>query len=296
MKETNHQQHLESRGEQTAKKQRFLSPLRWPGGKSKQVKKITQMFPKDSSLLIEPFLGGGSVSLYAVNNEIFNDVIVNDHNEDLINFWSCLKENPKYFLEELDILLTHKNVFGFEVFAETLWPIILKNKEDSDRQKKAFSFLVVNKCSFNGLGTHLSRRSYEENFNANLVERIKAASTILRKGVKIECEDFETIIKNNNFENVFLYLDPPYSSESANQSLYRIHYDGGKGTPFDHQRLFDALKDFKGKWLLSYDDSAFIRELYSDFDIITEEWSYTMTNNSKSGKAKKGKEIFIKNY
>lgn len=296
MKETNQQHQPENREEQSAKKQRFLSPLRWPGGKSKQVKKITQLFPKDSSLLIEPFLGGGSVSLFAINNGIFNNATVNDHNEDLINFWSCLKENPKYFLEELDILLTHKNVFGFEVFAETLWPIILKNKENSDRQKKAFSFLIVNKCSFNGLGTHLSRKSYEENFNANLVERIKAASAILQKGIKIECEDFETIIKNNNFKNVFLYLDPPYSSESANQSLYKTHHNGGKGAAFDHLRLFEVLKEFKGKWLLSYDDSDFIRELYSEFDFVTEEWSYTMTNNSKDKKAKKGKEIFIKNY
>ena len=49
------------------------------------------------------------------------------------------------------------------------------------------------------------------------------------------------------------------------------------------------------QWLITYDDSPFIRDLFSFADII--EWSlqYGM-NNYKQGKAARGNELFIKNY
>ncbi|MFN7658083.1 MAG: DNA adenine methylase, partial [Dolichospermum sp.] len=40
------------------------SPLRYPGGKSKAIKQISEYLPKKFSELREPFVGGGSVFIY----------------------------------------------------------------------------------------------------------------------------------------------------------------------------------------------------------------------------------------
>lgn len=37
---------------------------------------------------------------------------------------------------------------------------------------------------------------------------------------------------------------------------------------FEHERLRDVLKGIKGRFLLSYDDSPKIRELYKDFEMV----------------------------
>ncbi len=40
------------------------SPLRYPGGKSKAIKQISEYLPQKFSELREPFVGGGSVFIY----------------------------------------------------------------------------------------------------------------------------------------------------------------------------------------------------------------------------------------
>lgn len=64
---------------------------------------------------------------------------------------------------------------------------------------------------------------------------------------------------------------------------------------FNHKNLRDYLYKIKSKFLLTYDNCEFIRELYKDF--YTLEWNlqYGM-NNYKRGKADIGKELLISNY
>ncbi|MGL5079656.1 MAG: DNA adenine methylase, partial [Waterburya sp.] len=64
------------------------SPLRYPGGKSKVVDIITARFPKDIDVLVSPFIGGGSVELWASQNGI--KVYAYDGFEPLVNFWKML--------------------------------------------------------------------------------------------------------------------------------------------------------------------------------------------------------------
>ena len=57
----------------------------------------------------------------------------------------------------------------------------------------------------------------------------------------------------------------------------------------DHIRLRDTLANIKGKFLLSYNDDDFVRELYKDFKIEEVE----RQNNISVGKFK---ELIITNY
>ena len=79
------------------------TPLRYPGGKSRAVKKMAEFFPlfSDYNEYREPFLGGGSVALYITQMYPHLDIWVNDLYEPFYNFWRELQENPNEIRSQL---------------------------------------------------------------------------------------------------------------------------------------------------------------------------------------------------
>ena len=80
---------------------RNMQPIiKWPGGKAEEIKEILDIIPKYNRY-VEPFVGGGAVYFYLPNTKaIINDISVN-----LINLYTCIKDNNQMFkniLVELD--------------------------------------------------------------------------------------------------------------------------------------------------------------------------------------------------
>ena len=66
---------------------------------------------------------------------------------------------------------------------------------------------------------------------------------------------------------------------------------------FEHERLRDVLKGIKGRFLLSYDDSPKIRELYKDFEMVEVERQNGINNRQGTDRTNKiYKELLIANY
>lgn len=103
----------------------------------------------------------------------------------------------------------------------------------------------------------------------------------MSSSVVIEHKDFENLIKVYDRSTALFYCDPPYH---GTEKYYDVPF-----TEADHIRLRDTLAAIKGKFLLSYNDDEFIRELYKGFKIESAE----RDNNLSSGKYK---ELIIKNY
>src|SRR5699024_5860482 len=77
--------------------------------------------------------------------------------------------------------------------------------------------------------------------------------------VTIENKDFEELIIQYDRPDAFFYCDPPYYETEGH---YEVVF-----SKEDHIRLCRALRKIQGKFLLSYNDCEFIRELYKDFYI-----------------------------
>lgn len=105
--------------------------------------------------------------------------------------------------------------------------------------------------------------------------------------VLIEHRDFEKLINQYDFENAFFYCDPPYSTGCG--------YEVTSTEDFDHERLRDILKNIKGKFLLSYDDSPKIRALYRNFEMV-EVQRQKGINNRQGITNNIYKELLIANY
>ncbi|MFW4371442.1 MAG: hypothetical protein EHV01_005860 [Spiroplasma sp. hy2] len=59
--------------------------------------------------------------------------------------------------------------------------------------------------------------------------------------------------------------------------------------------LKDNILKIKGKWILSIDNSEFIKDLFKEFNINEFQWVYSSTN-CHNRKPKLGQELIITNF
>lgn len=252
------------------------SLLNWVGGKRLLRKTIEPLVPKDIQSYIEPFGGAGWVLFYKdrwADLEVYNDL-----DGRLVNLFRIVKYHPEALKEELKYLLGSREMFLQFMKMDGITDI-----------KRAARFLFLITRSFGGrgetYGTVKKSSGGASKSQGNILLKIDAIHKRLDK-VLIENRDFEKFIQQYDFEGAFFYCDPPYT--------FGCGYDVTSTKDFDHERLKNCLKNIKGRFLLSYDDSEKIRELYKDYEMIAVERLNGI--NNKDRKNKMFKELLIANY
>jgi len=264
------------------------SPLRYPGGKSRAVDRILSQIPANIQEFREPFVGGGSVFLAV--RKVFQRRIsrywINDLNEDLICFWQTARD-------EIDRLVDCVTAFKRQYSdGRKLYALFKDDANISTDFDRAVRFFIMNRITFSGIADSggYSQESFEKRFTDSSIERLREVAYFLQT-VHITHGDYEDVL-NAPGENVFIFLDPPYLSVKESR-LYGKR--GNLHTDFNHQRFADVMKRCPHRWLITYDDSPVIRDLFSFANISEWQLQYGM-NNYKQGKADKGNELFIRNY
>lgn len=262
------------------------SPLRYPGGKSRAIPQIQQQMPARIGDYREPMLGGGSVFL--ATKSLFKKMIssywVNDLNEDLYCFWAIMQQSSEQVIAEIRTI--KRNFSDGRALYEHF-------KTDIPRTpfEKAVRFFIMNRITFSGVvdSGGYSQQAYEKRFTDSSIDRLDGLASQLA-GVRITHGDYMQLLTQDG-QDVFIYLDPPYWSATESR-LY-----GAKGAlhlTFDHERFAEAMKKCPHRWLITYDDSPYIRDLFSFAHITEWELQYGM-NNYKQTHATKGRELFIRN-
>ena len=271
------------------------SPLRYPGGKSRALKKIKPFIPANIMEFREPFVGGGSV-FFAIQ-DIFQDAIksywINDLNYDLYCFWKQVRDNATPLIEALrDIHTTTTD--GRTLFQKLAKSkdLLCQNQEMLSEFDRAVRFFVLNRITFSGVvdSGGYSQAAYEKRFTSSSIDRVEMISPYL-SGVKITNEDYTEALFYSG-DDVFIFLDPPYW-KATESKLYGTR--GALHTAFDHELFAENMKKCQHKWLITYDDSPIIRDLFDFADIHKWTLQYGMNNYHKDSAAK-GNELFIKNY
>lgn len=261
------------------------SPLRYPGGKSKAIKFIAPLIP-DFSEYREPFVGGGSVYFHLKQCYPDRKFWINDLYSELFLFWmSCQNE-----LSELTGVI---NKFYSEYQnGKLLYEFLIDNLDDFDDLHKAAAFFIFNRITFSGttLSGGYSQQAFDKRFTLSSINRVDKLIGLFDE-TKITNLDYSSVV-NEKGEEVFLFLDPPYYS-ATKSALYGKQGDLHKF--FDHKRFAEIMKNCDHKWLITYDDSEYIRELFSFADISEWNLKYGMRNAGNNINME-GKELFIKNY
>jgi DNA adenine methylase len=253
---------------------RNVSPLRYPGGKTRACKIINNIIVenfniKDFDTLISPFFGGGSFEFYFQNTHNVK-LIVNDKFKPLYNFWKQIKEDKDTLCKELrEIKIVTKE--QFTNYRKTIMDL------NNDTLNQSILYFIINRCSFSGstLSGGFSEEASKKRYTLSSITKIELLNF---SNVEIYNEDFEDFLDNFFVrDNSLMYLDPPYYLEK-NSKLYGNNGDMHEN--FDHQSLFNLLK-LQKNWIITYNNCDYIKNLYKDYLILDVNWSYSM-NKSKT--------------
>lgn len=248
--------------------------IAWVGGKKLLRGKIVERFPEKIDKYVEVFGGAGWVLFHKdkhTSKEVYNDI-----NSELVNLFRCVKYHPEAIEKELLYSLNSR-----KMFEDYKNQTILDGLTDIQRASR---YLYLIKASYGAKTTSFGGK----NRDISNVSSLYAVRERLAR-VLIENKSFSNLIKLHDSEGTLFYCDPPYH-------MTEKYYDTGDFV-FDesqHILLKEILSGIKGKFILSYNDDEFIRELYKNFKI--EEVQRSNSLSLRSGKNKIYKELIIRNY
>ena len=247
-----------------AQKYGFVSPLRYPGGKTRLASFLAQAVDRnfggnEKVALVEPYAGGAGASLSLLFAGKVNEIVINDLHRAIYTFWKIATSDTDYLIQEIekvevsiDEWKKQKKVYG----------------TSEDEYKLAFATLFLNRTNRSGIMDggpiggmgQISEWKIDARFNKQtIIGRLRKIKEF-RDRIKISNLDGITLLKKlekaSQPESYFIFLDPPYYQKG--RSLYLNHYKNK-----DHEKLSRFLKRSSLKWIMTYDDVPFIKNLYS---------------------------------
>lgn len=263
---------------------RYVSPLRYPGGKAKMSPWLTNLFddhigPMDVEVWIEPFAGGAGAGLTALSNHGIPELWLYEAHPGLNAFWSVIADGQADQLAgrvrqaspTVSAFMGHREIVAGAMGGEVV-----------DQMELALSTFMVNRLSRSGMvngsagpigGWKQSGRwRIDSRFGAEaLAGRIEVLGRINDR-IKVLGTDgvagIEDLAGSGVEDEVFCFVDPPYVVDGGR--LYSKSFDQE-----DHARLAGALYDCRSPWVLTYDAHPVVRELYQDFRILGFEIPHT---------------------
>lgn len=266
---------------------KYVSPLRYPGGKLKVVDYVKQLMEVNDlkgGTYIEPYAGGASVALSLLFSKYASRIKINDKDRAIYSFWYAVLNETEGLCRMIQDTPVTMDVW--EAMHE-----LQKHKEEADLLELGFSTFFLNRTNRSGilnggviggkeqLGTWKIDARYNKK---DLIERIEHVAGYADL-IELTSMDAVALIKRYKrtpAAKTFCYLDPPYYVKG--QDLYLNYYRDE-----DHKDIAEAIKKFKGQWIISYDAVDFISELYKDYRQKEYYLSYSAGNSSK------GKEIMV---
>jgi DNA adenine methylase len=236
------------------------SPFRYPGGKTWLVPTVRQWLKQQNKIvpeLIEPFAGGGIISLTAAFEKMAEQITMVEIDEEIAAVWQVILQDKNQWLAD-------------KIYSYDLTPQNVKTELENPNKKLedvAFCTILKNRIFHGGIlakgsgmikngenGKGITSRWYPK----TLRDRILAINYVKDKINFILGNAFDVIEKNLHNENAYFFIDPPYAI--AGKRLY-THFD------IDHERLFEMVFQLKGKFMLTYDDRPEIRKLADKYQL-----------------------------
>ena len=277
------------------------SPLTYPGSKNlvrNQIVELLQTLGADAIGLCSPFMGGGSVELYAAAQGI--EVNASDTFQPLVDFWKVLQSKPQHLANRVYYILKdmgYKISYGGLQTEDTRLKLRYISKrcfKEKNLLERAAYFYIRNKTCYSGLmfkdvrpgadiwdNSIAVRKDSKRDISINAIKRMYRFNTPM----DIQQLDFQDALDLS--PHSVCYCDPPYYRLDDGR-LYGCNGDLHKN--FDHDRFFKKMSRRESDWVISYNNHPFICDLYKDFHILKRNWAYGMTNERNTSEPR---ELFI---
>ncbi len=287
------------------RKTNLRSPLRYPGSKRRLANYIKQALDLNNlrpSLYIEPFVGGASVALQLLQDNLVEQIVLMDVDPWIASFWKTVFFDTDWLIDKIQTV---------EVTLDQ-WKK-LKFSQPNTIREQAWACFFLNRTSFSGIlekkAGPLGGRGQTSIYKIDcrfprkaLIERICKIASYKNKIYTICCSSWEEGISQIRHaqnmgelskNDVFFYFDPPFFEKA--EDLYRYYFNDK-----DHIRLRDFLLTLEDKWILSYDSAEQVFSLYGD--ALTKKINGTHHDHvellysvSTLSRRKKAKEVVLSN-
>lgn len=239
---------------------RYLSPLRYPGGKARLAPYLTRLIEAQESQprqYAEPFAGGAGAALRLLRDGIVDCIHLNDINPGIAAFWRASLDYPDRFCDLIQTVpLTIKE---WRRQAE-----IYANPSGYGDFDLGFATFYLNRTNRSGIldagpiggFEQLGRWKIDARFNREaLCIRIQTIADLRHQIYVTERDglDFLSGLKGDA-KDIFVYADPPYLVQG--EGLYLHAFDAGA-----HLDLAKLLASAEFPWILTYDDDPRITNL-----------------------------------
>jgi len=233
------------------------SPFRYPGGKTWLVPYIRRWFaslPRPAEF-IEPFAGGGIVSLTVAFEQLADHVTMIELDKQVAAVWQTVLGRRGDWLADriANFRLTAKNVEESlsqpaRTVPEQAFQTILKNRVNRGGILAPGAGKIKNGESGKGLKSRW--------YPATLRRRILDIVAIRDRITFVHCNGLDIMREKGNRADAVFFIDPPYTAggKRAGSRLY-LHSE------IDHQELFQIAARLKGDFLMTYDNAPEVREL-----------------------------------
>ena len=232
------------------------SPFRYAGGKTWLVPTIRKwLAEKAHKRLIEPFCGGGTVALTAIDEHLATSVMMIEKDEDVAAVWEVILNDSEWLIER---------ILTFEMNRENV--LALLSHEPVTVKERAFATIIKNRTNHGGIlakgvgtikrgenGKGISSRWYP----STLAKRIR---NIVRNKANIEFVhgDAFDFMKPDYYDvNTYYFIDPPYTI--AGKRLY-THCD------IEHEALFKIVSEMPCHYLMTYDKCDYVISLAEKYN------------------------------
>ena len=271
---------------------KFDSPLRYPGGKAALGPFLAETIALnglDDCAYFEPFAGGAGAALWLLRKGVVSKAHINDLDPCVAAFWQAAVFQPDRFSDH--IMSAKLNLDEWKRQRD-----IYAAGDGSKPFDLGFATFYLNRCNRAGvlsgagpiggyaqtgkwkLGARFYRETLAKRVRAlgELSERIELSNLDAHRFLK------EKLPRGRGRSRVFAYLDPPYWENG--RRLYLNSY-----TPADHSALADYMQGQRVlRWVMSYDDAAQIRGMYSSVD------THRLTLRYNLGDSRAAQELLIR--
>jgi len=236
-------------------------------------------------ILVEPFTGGGIISLTALFENLVSKAILVERDEDVASVWQTIVDGETEWLAE--------RILNFNITRESVMEEL--STIASDNKEKAFQTILKNRTFHGGIlakgsgclkngenGKGIASRWYP----VTLARRLQGLQQIAGK-IEFRCADgLEVMQEYAACKEVVYFIDPPYTAggKKAGKRLYRY-------CDIDHERLFALCSHVKGDFLMTYDNADEVKVFAEKYGFMTRTIPMNNTHHAEMEELVIGKDL-----
>ena len=234
------------------------SPFRYPGGKTWLVplfRRWMMSLPSQPEVLVEPFAGGGIISLTTVFELLADKAVMVELDKQIAAVWQSILGGDAKWLA--------KRLLTFELTPESAKAEL--SRPANSLRELAFQTILKNRTAHGGIlaegagvlkngenGKGILSRWYPQTIGS----RITNIELVSKRLEFVHGDAFEVLNDYRKNKDAVFFIDPPYTAggKSAGSRLY-TH------SVVDHEKLFSLCEKLHGDFLMTYDNAEEVESL-----------------------------------